>query len=384
MYGGKRNAMMDKMRKRMEGVLFYKKIRLLQGLLNGEKPFTGPFSIVIDVTCRCNRHCLGCRYHSKQVNFPSAVTPGIMDIPLSRVQDLCAEVKPLNIHDIVITGEGEPFLHPQIFEIVTTAQKSGANIILFTNGTLLNEEKSRALVETHLNTLIVSLWASSPEEYRQNYRGSSINNFNHVVEGLRALKSIKMKYRTQYPQVIFNVPLNSYNFQNLNGILELAMQTGCNGIQFCPMINWGKMLDYCALSEEQQTCLCHELAQLKKQMVTAGLIHNIDRVLRRYQIGEAVWEKIPCYVGWFQSRIKVDGTVVTCPACNLLMGSLNDNTLGEIWEGSPYRSFRRQTMTREGVEELALGHDCDCGFCCHADINSRIHRFFKCFSPFRS
>jgi MoaA/NifB/PqqE/SkfB family radical SAM enzyme len=165
--------------------------------------------------------------------------------------------------------------------------------------------------------------------------------------------------------------------------MNVWRETECNGIQFCPMINWGKMLDYCALSGEEQTCLCHELAPLKKQMATAGLIHNIDGVLRRYQIGEALWEKIPCYVGWFQSRIKVDGTVVTCPACNLLMGSLNDNTLGEIWEGSPYRSFRRQTMTCEGVEELALGTDCDCGFCCHADINSCIHRFFKWFSPFR-
>ena len=376
--------MIDKMRKRLDGVLFYKRIRLLQGLINGEKPFTGPFSITMDVTRRCNRHCLGCRYHSKQVNFPSVVTSGIMDIPLSRVQDLCVEVKSLNIHDTVLTGEGEPFLHPQIFEIVTTAKKSGANIILFTNGTLLDKEKAESLVECRLDTLIVSFWASSPEEYRRNHPGSNINNFDHAVEGLRALKSIKMKYRTQYPQVIFNVPLNIYNFQNLNGILELAMQTGCNGIQFSPMINWGKKLDHCALSKEQQTSLCLELTRLKKQIVAAGLSHNIDRVLLRYQIGEAVWKKIPCYVGWFQSKIKVDGTVVTCPACNLAMGSLNDNTLGEIWEGHPYRSFRRQTMAREGVEELALGPDCDCGFCCHADINLRIHRFFKWFALFRS
>ena len=76
----------------------------------------------------------------------------------------------------------------------------------------------------------------------------------------------------------------------------------------------------------------------------------------------------------------MDGTVLPCGDCNLVMGNLYDNSLEEIWNGPAYRAFRRQTWTRAGLR--ALGRQCDCAFCCHVLDNARVHRFFKWVAPF--
>jgi len=45
-------------------------LRLLQGLIAGDTAFTGPFFVTLDLTRRCNLKCIGCRYHSSQVDAP--------------------------------------------------------------------------------------------------------------------------------------------------------------------------------------------------------------------------------------------------------------------------------------------------------------------------
>ena len=71
--------------------------------------------------------------------------------------------------------------------------------------------------------------------------------------------------------------------------------------------------------------------------------------------------KTPRYIGWLHAYLKVDGTVLPCGDCDLVMGNLNDHSLQEIWNGPAFRAFRRQTLTRAGLR--ALDRQCDCAFC---------------------
>ena len=83
--------------------------------------------------------------------------------------------------NLILTGEGEPFLHPRMFDLISVAKRSGFNIILFTNGTLLNESSIQSLLVSRLDVLKVSLWARSPEEYSKNYPGAKSDNFARLV-----------------------------------------------------------------------------------------------------------------------------------------------------------------------------------------------------------
>ena len=148
----------------------YEKIKLLRGLLTGEVAKTGPFYVDIDLTRRCNLQCLGCPYHSPHVNDTSPQNPAVMDLSIDFFKRLCNELKRMNTHGLILQGAGEPLLHPDVFEMISTAKAAGFHVTLITNGTLLDRETIEALIDARLDTLKVSLWASSAEQYQQNYR----------------------------------------------------------------------------------------------------------------------------------------------------------------------------------------------------------------------
>lgn len=58
----------------------YQKTKLFRGLISREIAYTVPFHVSVDVTRRCNLKCLGCRYHSTEVNRPSLTDHSVMDV----------------------------------------------------------------------------------------------------------------------------------------------------------------------------------------------------------------------------------------------------------------------------------------------------------------
>ncbi len=355
------------------------KTRFLRGFLTGDTAYAGPFFVTIDVTRRCNLRCLGCRFHSPEVNLPSPTDPAISDISIDLVTAICDQLKARDGQQVIFIGEGEPFLHPQIFEMISTAKAAGLHVTVVTNGTLLNQNTVESLLASHLDRIQISLWASSLEEYLQNYPGSDSRNFERTVDGMKVLHASKTARRTKLPFVVLRHPLDRNNFRRIDAAVNLAITAGCDAISFSPFKPRQGMLPSWSIPPEEEACLYDSLGQIKKRMKGLPLRHNIDEVLLRYRIGKAVWQKLPCYIGWIDARVKVDGTVLPCNPCGLPMGNLHQNSLGEIWNGSSFRAFRRQTLTREGLS--ALDRVCDCEFCCHLPANVRLRQYLKWVSP---
>jgi len=356
------------------------KVNLLRGLLTGERAYTGPFYVTVDVTRRCNLTCLGCRYHSSLVTLPAPGDQTVLDISFDLVEKLLEEVAAMGTTVISFMGEGEPMLHPRLQDLISTAKALGLQVTLITNGTLLDEARIHSLIDSRLDLLRVSLWASSIEEFEQNCPGTNPDYFRKVVNGLRLLSVLKAEEKSKFPSVHLHQPINKNNFQKIDAMADLAYETGCNASSFSPFLSHRGRLDPYALSAEEEKSLCLSLVKMKKRLNSFSMEHNIDETLLRYRIGEAVWNKLPCYVGWLHARIKVDGTVLPCGPWNQPLGHLKENRFQEIWNGLPYRAFRQHTVTREGLASLAKV--CDCGFCCLAKDNDRVHRFFRFFSPF--
>jgi MoaA/NifB/PqqE/SkfB family radical SAM enzyme len=118
---------------------------------------------------------------------------------------------------------------------------------------------------------------------------------------------------------------------------------------------------------------------MKKKLQEIFPSYSIDPLLRRLEVGEAVWEKMPCYMGWITAELKMDGTVIPCCSCNLPMGNINENSMADIWNSPAYQVFCRQTVTRAGL--TAMSRRCDCAYCSYTD-NGRVHRIFKWIAPF--
>jgi radical SAM protein with 4Fe4S-binding SPASM domain len=362
-------------------VSLIKKLRLLTGMLHGEVALTGPIYVDLDLTRRCNLKCLGCPYQNRELQLTVPQNEGLLDFPVARFKKLCRELTQLDVQEIILQGAGEPFLHPKHLTFVTLAKAAGLRVVQLTNGTKLDETRVRALLDSELDELKVSLWGSSATEYERHYTGSGEAIFAVVREGLQTVDRVRQEKGRAGTALVFSYILSRHNLSSVPAMIELAAELGADGIAFAPMHNFqnGRCKD--ALSEADAHRVHTVMDQAKLRIHALGLRHNVDTLMLRFAVGQAIWQTVPCYVPWFHLRIRTDGEVQPCGRCasQIEFGNLNTQSLAEIWNGSKIRTFRRTTLTRKGLASML--DSCDCSYCAFTGDLMKVHRFARWFAP---
>jgi MoaA/NifB/PqqE/SkfB family radical SAM enzyme len=357
---------------------FFQKCRLLEGLCTGDRARTGPFYVTLDVTRRCNLRCMGCRFHAENGPGSSIGDPDVRDLPFDLAERLLNEVRGLRTKTLFLMGEGEPFLHPRLFDIIRLAKKCGMRTTITTNGTLIDARRALQILDAGLDEMHVSLWTHSPEGYAKQYPGTDPANFDRVLEGVRILASLKAERGGRAPHVILTHPINRLNHKGVDEMVALAGRTGFDAISFTPFkTNRGEMREY-ALTDTEQADLCRRMKRLKGRIREQGLGENISRLLARYELDAARHDR-PCYICWFHSRIKVDGSVLSCGRSEAVLGNLNRESFSGIWNGETYRRERRRFLSPDGF--AYRNRICDCEHCSYVQDNRAIHRGFRYLLP---
>jgi len=358
------------------------KSRLLQGLVAGDSAKTGPFYVGIGLTDRCNLRCVGCPYHSAIAGVSQWRGTDGCDIDVDVFKHLCEELRSMGTKALLLYGSGEPLLHNQIVEMVAFAKKLGFHITLITNGSLIDHTTAKALVETGLDVLRVSLWAGTLDQYRQNYPGSHPKNFQRVLDGLRFVSQLKVERETLFPQLVLYHVINRYNCRELDTMVDRASDTGCDGLFFWPMYDADGTLSDIVLSKDEYNETQRKLMSMRRQLDSLSLAHNVGQVVQRFNIANELGGTTPCYIAWFHVRVRADGSVQPCGRCDptIDFGNLHNNTFREIWNGPAIQEFRRMAYSGEGMSSLS--EHCDCKTCCYIGDILRVHRMFKWFRPF--
>jgi MoaA/NifB/PqqE/SkfB family radical SAM enzyme len=352
--------------------------KLMQGVLSGNTAYTGPFFLTLDLTERCNLRCLACPYHSPDM-LAATNRHLARDMPYELVLRVCKEVRSMGGWRLLLIGHGEPLLHPRIYDIIAAGKTEGLQAFLTTNGTLLDEISARLLVASGLDQITISLWANSPEDYGRNHPGTPAATFHKVVHGVKLLAQEKQAQGKTQPHIILHQPLTRHDFGNIGRFADLALSTGCDAISLSPLNTRRGRLKAHELSTDEVAAVCRLLKQLHLHLRPTRLAHNIDDVLVRYRFGKAIWEKYSCYIGYIDARVKTNGEVAPCNLCELSMGSLDQSSLREIWNGPRFREFRQRVRTPQGLHSFDT--ECDCEYCCHLPANRRLHPFFRMLGP---
>ncbi len=361
------------------GTTWIEKARLLRGLITGERAYTSPFFVSVDLTRRCNLSCLHCRYHSCLSEFPSPVASKISDMDYGILKNLLRELQEIGTHEIIFAGEGDPLLYPHFLDAVASAKSAGLYLNVITNGTLLNEDLVCKLIDMRLDLLTVSLWASSKEEYRKLYPGTRPDYYDRVIESLRLVTDLKARKKSSLPVLRLHRPISRDNYRTAETALDQALSGGCNQLTFAPVHSLKGDTSSYKLSAEEEKSVSASLVYMKSALNKYNMNTNINVALQLYRIGENVWDVLPCYVGWVHSRVRVDGTIYPCGRCDLPLGSLGKKSFSGIWSGEAYREFRKAASTREGLKSISK--DCVCGYCCHIRNSIQVHRLFRWMAP---
>jgi len=354
------------------------KLRMLGGMLTGERALTGPAYVVLDLTRRCNTICVGCWYHCVQERQPTPGDHTVRELPLTLLERLATELSDVGTTEIFLLGEGEPLLHPDFFTIVAAFKRAGMQVRCFTNGTLLGEDACRRLVASGLDTLLLSVWAVTEEEHRKNHPGITLAHLEKRRDAVRFLAEAKRRAASRTPGLRLQFVLNRHNCTNVAGRVDFALASECDEVGFGIFRDYGGMFEDLAVADDDRPALETALAEARTTFAARGIRHDIPQYLARLALGPESWTKLPCYAGWYASQIKADGTVLPCAHCATVVGNLHAQSFAEIWNGPQYRAFRRAGLQRPEQDRL---RNCDCANCCQVTDNLRVGRMFGPLRP---
>jgi MoaA/NifB/PqqE/SkfB family radical SAM enzyme len=113
-----------------------------------------PTHVDLELSSACNLSCSMC--YTTTDEFKKNVSRLMMETKyFKKVIDECASHK--SHYSIRLSWRGEPFLHPEIFELIRYAKKKGIKeVSTLTHGGFLNEEKFIELIDAGLDWLTIS------------------------------------------------------------------------------------------------------------------------------------------------------------------------------------------------------------------------------------
>ena len=202
---------------------------LLRGIEDGRKAFSGPHTVQIDLTDRCNNNCIGCWIYSP---FVAQDRPKQRQLPFGLVESLINRLHLMGTKEIFLSGSGEPFMYPEIDRVVRLIKSKGIWLNIITNASFINDKRCEMLVSSGVDLITASVWAGSAEAYIATHPGKNKDDFNRVRENLELLASYKRRYGSAVPHVkVYNV-ISSRNYSDITNMIKFAKGVDADSIEF--------------------------------------------------------------------------------------------------------------------------------------------------------
>ena len=148
-----------------------------------------PSQICVDVAEVCNLACIHCPHPEfKQSKYYSSK---YLEPELNRkmVDEVREQGRGITRY-IRYTSNGEPLIHPKGYEMIAYAvERSGTFVTLTTNGTIMNEKRTRRLLDSGIHMIDISIDAYTPETYARIRVGGDLDVTRTNV--LRLLEWVK-------------------------------------------------------------------------------------------------------------------------------------------------------------------------------------------------
>lgn len=329
------------------------------GIYQGQYAFCGPNHVQIDLTYNCNNNCIGCWCNSPLLE-EKTISPQskAQTLPFELVIELLDQLAKMGTKEIYFSGGGEPFIHPQIMEILEHAKRKKFTCYVNTNFTLLDKEKIKKIIDLGVDHLTVSTWAATAKTYVSTHPNKEEDTFKQIIENLKFLNKTKIK--TPYIK-LYNVIFN-HNYQEIKDMVRLAEETGSESTEFTLIDTIPGKTDKLLLNSFQIEQLQRDSQEISSRLDKNGclgkvLLFRFDSFLRRISsssdLKKATYDrniidKIPCYVGWNFARIMPDGNVNGClKAHRIPTGNLYHSSFDQIWNGEKQKYFRKKTLVYE-------------------------------------
>ncbi len=280
-------------------------------------PLETPFRLGIDVANGCNFRCVFCfqsidtRY-LKEMGFKSQL------MKMDTFGKLVEQIKdfPGKFKSITFGVNGEPLLNkdlPKMIQMVKEIKKTD-KISVITNGSLLNNAFSKALIDAGLDEMIISVEALSSEKYYEITKYKL--DFEEYISNIRFLYENKKDCKI-YAKIV-DVSFDDENCKSIfheifDNISDLAFVE--------TIVPRYKHVDYSKMN------------------------YTDNNLSLRHEAKADI-----CSIPFFSLSILSSGNVGPCciDYCEtIILGNINETSLFSIWNGGQLRNFRIDLLKKE-------------------------------------
>ncbi len=172
-----------------------------------------PAVLTVEPTALCNLRCPQCLVGLGRIIRRRK----ILDIELYK--DMLDQIGD-RLWYLLLFNQGEPFLHPQLIDLIRYAKRFGIYVTTSTNGHFLTDEKElSALVESGLDAIIVSMDGNDANTYSA-YRQAG--DFQRVVEGIARLVRVRSQLHQSTPKVLLQCLVTKHTEHQMPAMRQLA------------------------------------------------------------------------------------------------------------------------------------------------------------------
>jgi MoaA/NifB/PqqE/SkfB family radical SAM enzyme len=183
-----------------------------------------PRELMVFVTRRCNLRCTMCPFVQPTRHAPGAY--GDID-----PRDFGTFVDRYRAARTIGLVGGEPFLHPELFELISLAAARRLEVSVSTNGLFLDPSTVERLLDSPLAALNVSLDAPTAELYAQRRAGSGAQ-FSRIVAGIERLAEARERRGSGRPAIIMSYVTGLGTVAGMKEYIALAERLGADQVSF--------------------------------------------------------------------------------------------------------------------------------------------------------
>lgn len=195
------------------------RVRLDEGsnYVRMHRPVTHLTKIYVEPTILCNLACRTCIRHNWEEE-----RGGLMkEETFAAILDNVSQLSPRPT--LFFGGLGEPLFHKKTIDWIRRAHAIGARTEIITNGTLLDERRSRQLIASGLDLLWVSIDGATPESYADVRLGAALPL---VLENVSLFRKLRRGSHHPRPEIGVAFVAMRRNIDDLPAVLQMARNLG--------------------------------------------------------------------------------------------------------------------------------------------------------------
>lgn len=264
-----------------------------------------PKILNLEVTNFCNLNCPMCVAKDTREQ-------GFLQLDLLK-KIIKENQKVLKNQSIWLHFNGEPLLHPQLFDVIKFLKQNGIKTRLSTNATLLTKKIAFKLAGAGLDYIVFSVDGAKKETYEEIRRGA---NFEEVERNILNFLKIKRKHSFSTKTQIQFIKMKE-NEKEIKDFIKKWRKTD---------INFINVKSFCSRTWRVQ---------------------EIDRFEELKKLEKRIIKRPPCFYLWETLVILWNGEVIVC--CQDLLGELKvgdvkKDTILAIWNNKKMQELRSKHL----------------------------------------